>query len=59
MRLWGLSRGPTLIGGDFNLVRSQREKSNGQLKFSHAKSFNNWINTWGLIEIMYPGRTYS
>jgi hypothetical protein len=25
--------GPTLIGGDFNLVRNQKEKSNGVVNF--------------------------
>jgi exonuclease III len=42
--------GPTLIGGDFNLVRSQNEKSNGVINYGHAELFNEWVNRWGLIE---------
>ena len=52
-------QGPTLIGEDFNLVRSQREKSNGIINFSHASIFNDWINKWGLIEIKDPRRVFS
>jgi hypothetical protein len=33
------------VGGDFNLVRNKKEKSNGVLNFNHADMFNNWINT--------------
>jgi hypothetical protein len=36
---------PTLVGGDFNLVRDQNEKSNGCVNFGHADLFNTWINT--------------
>jgi hypothetical protein len=35
---------PTLAGGDFNVVRSQKEKSNGIINFNHATSLNNWIH---------------
>jgi hypothetical protein len=35
---------PSLIGGDFNLVKSQREKSNGIVNFNHVDMFNDWIN---------------
>jgi hypothetical protein len=40
-------QGPTLLGGDFNLVRSQREKSNGNINFQHTNAFNDFINKWG------------
>ena len=41
--------GPTLIGGDFNLIRSTSEK-NGNINYHWADCFNEWINQWGLIE---------
>jgi exonuclease III len=55
----GAWSGPTLIGGDFNQVRSQKEKNNGVIIFSHVEQFNNWINTWGLLEIKDPNRIFS
>jgi hypothetical protein len=33
-------QGPTLVGGDFNLVRNQKEKSNGNINFYHANNFS-------------------
>jgi hypothetical protein len=53
----GLWDGPTLIGGDFNLVRSQKEKNNGMVNFTHTSRFKDWINLWGLIEIKDPSRS--
>jgi hypothetical protein len=38
MGLWG---GPTLLGGDFNLVRSQKEKSDVPVNFNLVELFNN------------------
>jgi exonuclease III len=32
--------GPTLVGGDFNLVRSQKEKNNDIVNFNHMIAFN-------------------
>jgi hypothetical protein len=46
--------GPTLIGGDFNLVRFQKEKSNDIINFIHSSAFNEW----GLIEIKDHSRAY-
>jgi hypothetical protein len=40
-------QGPTMVGGAFNLVRYQSEKSNGIINFNHATMFNDWINCWG------------
>jgi hypothetical protein len=34
----------TLVGGDFNLVRNQQEKSNGAINFHHVNTFNDSIN---------------
>jgi hypothetical protein len=36
-------QGPTLIGGDFNLVRNQKEKSNGIINFNYVSMFNDWM----------------
>jgi hypothetical protein len=52
-------QGPTLIGGDFNLVRNQREKNNGVVNFNHVSLFNEWINIWDLIEVKDPVRSFS
>jgi hypothetical protein len=37
--------------GDFNLVRSQKENSNGNINFNHANNFNEWINKWGWLKL--------
>jgi hypothetical protein len=37
-------QGPTLVGGDFNLVRNQQEKSNRVINFHHVNAFNDLIN---------------
>jgi hypothetical protein len=50
---------PTLVRGDFNLVRTQKEKSNNNINFTHSAAFNDWINTWGLIEIRDPSRSFT
>jgi hypothetical protein len=51
--------GPTLVGGDFNLVRNQSEKNNGLVNLSLTSSFNDWIEKWGLLEISDPCRLYT
>jgi exonuclease III len=51
--------GPTLMRGDFNLVRNQHEKSNGMVNFNHSSSFNDRIERWGLIEFSDPYRLYT
>jgi hypothetical protein len=43
--------GPTIIGGDFNLVRSQLDKSNGNIDHRWVDKFNAWIELWALVEI--------
>jgi hypothetical protein len=52
-------QGPTLIGGDLNLVRNQGEKNNGVVNFNLVSIFNEWINRWGLIEIKDSVRSFS
>ena len=41
----------TLVGGDFNLVRSSHDKSKGNIDQRWANKFNAWIELWSLIEI--------
>jgi hypothetical protein len=55
----GEGNDPILLGGDFNLVRSQGEKSNGVVNFNHTSLFNEWIEKWGLMEIVDPSRLYT
>jgi exonuclease III len=56
----GTWQGPTLLGGgDFNLVRNQREKSNNIVNYAHTMAFNDLINRWGLIDYKDPNRTFT
>jgi hypothetical protein len=40
---------PALIGGDSNLVRSQLDKSNGNIDHRWADKFNALIELWALV----------
>jgi hypothetical protein len=51
-------KGPTLLR-DFNLIRTQEEKNNGVVNFTHAGLFNDWIEKWGLMEISDPSRLFT
>ena len=51
--------GPTMIGGDFNLVRDSREKSSGHVNQLWVNMFNDWANKFGLIELKNSGRLYT
>jgi hypothetical protein len=55
----GLWQGATLLGGDFNMVRSQRDKSKGAINFQMTSAFNNFINCWGLIQLKDPSRSFT
>jgi exonuclease III len=50
---------PTLIGGDFNLVHFQKDKSNGVVNQKWCDKFNNWIELWGLLEIKLSNRRFT
>lgn len=51
--------GPTIIGGDFNLVRSSEEKNTGVVNYHWVNLFNDWVNKYGLIELKNSGRKYT
>ena len=51
--------GPTLLGGDFNLIRSSSDKNNDNINYHWSDSFNEWINHWSLMEIKNPTRAYT
>lgn len=42
---------PTLIGGDFNLVRFGSDKSNGNVNLEWCDLFNAWVEISSLLEI--------
>lgn len=46
---------PTLIGGDFNLTRYQRDKNNGRVDQRWCAKFNAWVEIWSLLEIKMSG----
>lgn len=52
-------KGPTLIGGDFNLVRFARDKSNGVISHRWSDAFNDWISHWGLVELDLSNKQYT
>jgi hypothetical protein len=51
--------GPTLVGGDFNLIREKKEKNTGNINQHWANLFNDWINKFDLIELKSAGRLYT
>jgi endonuclease/exonuclease/phosphatase (EEP) superfamily protein YafD len=51
--------GPAIIGGDFNLVRSHLDKSNGNIDHRWADKFNAWVDIWALVEIGLTGRAFT
>lgn len=50
---------PTLIGGDFNLVRYKKDKSNGKVDLKWCDKFNAWIEIWSLMEIKMASRKFT
>jgi hypothetical protein len=39
------------MGGDFNLVRFQSDKSNGVINYRWSDKFNAWVEIWSLLEV--------
>ena len=50
---------PFLICGAFNLIRGNNEKSTGLVDQQSALLFNDWINSWNLMEIFVSNRKYT
>jgi exonuclease III len=50
---------PLLIGGDFNLVRSQKDKSNEVVDIKWCDKYNEWFNRNSLIEIGLTERDFT
>ncbi|KAG2617313.1 hypothetical protein PVAP13_3NG179957 [Panicum virgatum] len=51
--------GPHIIGGDFNLVRSALDKSNGAVDQNWCDKFNLWIDECNLVELHLMGRKFT
>ena len=51
--------GPHIIGGDFNLVRSALDKSNGVVDQNWCDKFNLWIDECNLVELHLMGSSPS
>jgi endonuclease/exonuclease/phosphatase family metal-dependent hydrolase len=52
-------REPLFIGGDFNLVRSQKDKSNGVVDLKWCEKYNDWIDKNSLLEIKLLRRGFT
>jgi hypothetical protein len=55
----GKWQGPTLIGGDFNLVRFASDKSNGRINEKWANAFNDWLDKWALMKLNPSNRKFT
>jgi hypothetical protein len=51
--------GPTLLGGDFNLVANLKEKSNGIVNQKWVDLFNDGVNNHVLIELKCSLRSFT
>jgi hypothetical protein len=51
--------GPTLVGGDFNLVSNSKDKTNEIINQKWVDLFNEWIHGFGLIELKNSSRSYT
>jgi hypothetical protein len=51
--------GPTLVGGDFNLIRESCEKNTGNINQRWADLFNDWVNKFALIDIKNSSRKFT
>jgi hypothetical protein len=50
---------PTLIGGDFNLVRKVEEKSTGNVNTTLMDAFNNFVANTGFRKLHRGGGQYT
>jgi hypothetical protein len=52
-------RYPSLIGGDFNLVLNEAEKSSGNISHQLTFLFNDWMNKWALLDLPISNRCFT
>jgi hypothetical protein len=57
--LFSTFQGHTIIGGDFNLVRFQEDKSNGVIDHKWSDKFNAWVEIWSLLEVKLSCRKFT
>jgi endonuclease/exonuclease/phosphatase family metal-dependent hydrolase len=57
--IFASASGPTALLGDFNLIRTSRDKSNDNFNPSEAACFNDFINLLGLLEIPLLDRQFT
>jgi exonuclease III len=50
---------PIIMGGDFNLIRSDQDKNNDRINWPRLELFNNHIAAWGLREIPRTGARFT
>jgi hypothetical protein len=51
----GAALHPVVVGGDFNLIRSAADKSNGNINWPRVRRFNEAISSMSLREISRTG----
>ncbi|GJM98934.1 hypothetical protein PR202_ga15987 [Eleusine coracana subsp. coracana] len=56
---WNIFSEAAFFGGDFNLVRYQKDKSNGLVDFKWCEKFNEWIDSKSLLELELMGRKFT
>lgn len=47
------------LGRDFNLVRFQCDKSNGNIDHKWSDKFNAWVDIWSLLEVKLSNRKFT
>jgi hypothetical protein len=50
---------PLLVGGDFNIIRNQKEKNNNRYNDRWSSLFNAVINSLDLRELELSGRQFT
>jgi exonuclease III len=50
---------PIIMGGDFNLIRTEQDKNNDRINWPRLELFNNHITDWGLRAIPRTGARFT
>jgi hypothetical protein len=53
------SNEPLIMGGDFNLIRSEEDKNNDRINWARLNMFNEAINDWAIREIPRTGGRFT